>query len=92
METCCYTLKSTANLPAMSKGRFRNGEEGFWGERTRGSLNKFAWVNNHSAKCSRIGDKKMHKIKTGTAFSVLTTGNGTEIMVSLIFLHILWLI
>lgn len=88
METCCSNLKSTATLPGMSKGRFGNGEDGFWGERTRGSLNNFAWVNNHSAKSLRLGEKKMRKIKTGTVFSVLTTENGTEVMVCFNFFFI----
>ncbi|KAI5660942.1 hypothetical protein M9H77_20265 [Catharanthus roseus] len=72
METFCSTLKS-ANFP----GGFGNGEEGFWGERIRGSLNNSIWVNQ-TAKCLRIGEKKVKKFKTGMAFSVLTTENGKE--------------
>lgn len=67
----CATLKSTANLPRESE---------FFGGRIRGSLNNNVLVSQSRKSLKLEGKKK--KIKAGVAFSVLTTENGRETLVS----------
>lgn len=77
METCCATLKSTAHLTTGRKSGFGYGETGFWGERIRGSLND----PNNLGKILNL-EKKVKKIKSGVACSVLTRESGKETLVS----------
>ncbi|CAI9765505.1 unnamed protein product [Fraxinus pennsylvanica] len=76
METCCATLKSTAHLTTGRKTGSGYGETGFWGDKIRGSLNNPSWVNN-IGKILNL-EKKVKKIKSGVAFSVLTRENDKE--------------
>ncbi|RVX12190.1 Glucose-1-phosphate adenylyltransferase large subunit 1 [Vitis vinifera] len=39
MDSCCVTFKAKAHLAKASRGGLSNGDNAFWGERIRGSLN-----------------------------------------------------
>ncbi|KAA8536089.1 hypothetical protein F0562_028567 [Nyssa sinensis] len=68
MDSCCAILKSSTHLS--------NGDNGFWGESIRGSLENNVLVNQLGKSLSV--EKRMRKIKTGVAFSIMTTSNGKE--------------
>lgn len=76
MDSCCAALKASTQLGKVSKGFISNGDDGFRGERIRGSLNNNGWSNQLS-KSLKI-EKRVRKIKPGAVFSILTSDNGTE--------------
>ncbi|KAJ9704757.1 hypothetical protein PVL29_003011 [Vitis rotundifolia] len=76
MDSCCVTLKTKAHLAKASRGGLSNGDNEFWGERMRGSLNNSGWVSQ-LAKGLKT-EKRPRKIKPGVAFSVITSNNGKE--------------
>lgn len=78
MDSCCVALRANSHLVNARKGGFGNGNNGFWGERIRGSLNNSLWVNQLAN--SLRTDKKEKKIKTG-AFAVLTSNTPREAVV-----------
>jgi len=80
MDFCCATLKANTHVAKASKGGFNNGDKDFWGERIRGSFNNSVWVNQ-LAKSLKV-DKSVNKFKPGVAFSILTSSNGRETVVS----------
>lgn len=74
MDSCSAALN-------VSKGGFvSNGNNRFFGERIRGSLNRNDWSNG--IEKSLKFEKRARKIKPGVSFSVLTSNNGIETMVS----------
>lgn len=73
MDACCH-------FGTLSRGGFVNGDNGFWGEKIRGSLNN-GWMNQWEKSLNL--EKKERKIKPGVAYSVLTRENIQETLVSL---------
>ncbi|GAB4853879.1 Glucose-1-phosphate adenylyltransferase large subunit 1 [Ancistrocladus abbreviatus] len=69
MDSCCAIPRTNAHLPGA-------GENGFWGEKIRGSLNKRVWTNG-LARTSKA-DQKVRNIKPGVVYSVMTSNNATE--------------
>ncbi|KAL3614055.1 Glucose-1-phosphate adenylyltransferase large subunit 1 [Castilleja foliolosa] len=67
MDACCATLKPGTHLAT----GFCDGENGFLGEKIRGSLNNCCWGYNQLGKSSSL-EKNWKKIKPGIAYSVLT--------------------
>ncbi|CAL5400966.1 unnamed protein product [Camellia sinensis] len=88
MDSCCATLRANTHLANPSKCGLSHGDNGFWGERMRGSLNKNSrhWVNQ-LAKGLRY-ERKERKIRPSVSCSVITSDNGKETL-ELILLHIL---
>lgn len=80
MDSCCVTFKAKAHLAKASRGGLSNGDNEFWGERIRGSLNNSGWVSQ-LAKGLKT-EKRPRKIKPGVACSVITSNNGKETVVS----------
>ncbi|XP_002283855.1 glucose-1-phosphate adenylyltransferase large subunit 1 [Vitis vinifera] len=76
MDSCCVTFKAKAHLAKASRGGLSNGDNEFWGERIRGSLNNSGWVSQ-LAKGLKT-EKRPRKIKPGVACSVITSNNGKE--------------
>lgn len=77
MDSYCATLGAKPHLTRTGK---RDGKSGFLGEKIKGSLNNNVLVNQLS-KSLKI-DQKPRKIELGVAFSVLTSNNVTETLVS----------
>ncbi|XVE66989.1 hypothetical protein DITRI_Ditri08aG0124300 [Diplodiscus trichospermus] len=76
MDSCCAALKPNSHSVNARKSGFGNGDNGFLGERLRGSLNNSILVNQ-LANSSRTDNKKEKKIKTG-AFAVITKNTPRE--------------
>ncbi|KAL7246695.1 hypothetical protein ACSBR2_001743 [Camellia fascicularis] len=78
MDSCCATLRANTHLADPSKCGLSHGDNGFWGERMRGSLNKNSrhWVNQ-LAKGLRY-ERKERKIRSSVSCSVITSDNGKE--------------
>ncbi|GAA0165407.1 hypothetical protein LIER_43713 [Lithospermum erythrorhizon] len=76
MTTSFTSLKSTTYFPTVSRGGGSGGDNLFLGEKIRLGLNNCVWINqlNKSLKV----EKKGKNIKSGVAFSVITTKNGRE--------------
>ncbi|XP_022763239.1 glucose-1-phosphate adenylyltransferase large subunit 1-like [Durio zibethinus] len=72
----CVALKANSHLVNARKGGFGNGDNAFWGERIRGSLNNSVWINQ-LANSLRTDNKKEKKIKTGP-LAVLTSNTPRE--------------
>lgn len=73
MDACCATLNSTTNLGCLNR------ENGFWGEKMRGSLSSDF---NQFGKSLNL-EKRGRKITTGVAYSVLIRENNKETLVSI---------
>lgn len=73
MDSCSAALN-------VGKSFVSNGDNGFFGERIRGSFDRNEWSNCFE-KSLKFG-KRVRKIKPGVSFSVLTSSNGVETMVS----------
>lgn len=71
MDSCSAALN-------VSKSFVGKGDNRFFGERIRGSLNRNNW-SNCIEKSLKFG-KRVRKIKPGVSFSVLTSNNGVETM------------
>ncbi|KAI6701190.1 hypothetical protein NL676_015514 [Syzygium grande] len=76
MDSCCVGLKANAPLAQPNKSCLKNADDGFLGERIRGSLNNSVWVNR-VARNLRV-EKKFKKVKPGAAFAIITSDNATE--------------
>ncbi|XP_028102194.1 glucose-1-phosphate adenylyltransferase large subunit 3, chloroplastic-like [Camellia sinensis] len=78
MDSCYATLRANTHLANPSKCGLSHGDNGFWGERMRGSLNKNSrhWVNQ-LAKGLRY-ERKERKIRPSVSCSVITSDNGKE--------------
>ncbi|KAI3441290.1 uncharacterized protein J3R85_002562 [Psidium guajava] len=76
MDSCCVALKANTPLAQSHKSCLRNADDGFWGERIRGSLNDSVWVNQVARNL--VVEKKLKKVKPGAAFAVITSNNATE--------------
>lgn len=76
MDSYCATLRANTHVTRPGK---RGGESGFWGEKIRGNLNNNV-LANHLPKSFNT-DQRARKIKTGVAFSVLTSNNATETLI-----------
>ncbi|GAA0145486.1 nucleotidyltransferase [Lithospermum erythrorhizon] len=76
MTTSFTSLNSTTYFPTVSRGGDSGGDNLFLGEKIRLGLNNCVWINqlNKSLKV----EKKGKNIKSGVAFSVITTENGRE--------------
>ncbi|GKV42810.1 hypothetical protein SLEP1_g50178 [Rubroshorea leprosula] len=76
MDSACVAFK--ANVPAIKgrRGGFNNGDNGFWGEKIRGSLSNSVWVN-HVAENLRTQSREK-KIKPGMISAILTSNNPWE--------------
>ncbi|KAM7475018.1 hypothetical protein LguiB_022261 [Lonicera macranthoides] len=74
MDSCCVKLKPTTRLIKLS-----NGDDGFWGERIRGSLINKSVLVNQMGKGFRV-DQRLKKInfRPGVACSVSTTDTTRE--------------
>ncbi|XP_010254773.1 PREDICTED: glucose-1-phosphate adenylyltransferase large subunit 1-like isoform X1 [Nelumbo nucifera] len=73
MDSCCATLKANAHPVQVRKGLITNGDNGFWGECLRGSLNN-GTMGTKLTKSLRT-ENGGRKIKTGVAYSVFTDVN-----------------
>lgn len=82
MDSWCVSMKSSTQFCKVTSGFVSNGDEGFWGERIKGGVNS-SDLNNF-VKSSKIA-RRVRMIKPGAAFSVLTSGNGKETLVSKFF-------
>ncbi|KAL8096944.1 hypothetical protein AgCh_030141 [Apium graveolens] len=71
MDSCSAALN-------VGKCFVSNGDNGFFGERIRGSFDRNEWSNCFE-KCLKFGNR-VRKIKPGVCFSVLTSNNGVETM------------
>ncbi|GLT42809.1 hypothetical protein SLA2020_167910 [Shorea laevis] len=76
MDSACVAFK--ANAPAIKgrRGGFSNGDNGFWGERIRGSLSNSVWVNQVAENLRTQSREK--KIKPGMISAILTSNNPWE--------------
>ncbi|KAF3435727.1 hypothetical protein FNV43_RR22819 [Rhamnella rubrinervis] len=79
MDFCCMTLKPNTHLAKASKCGLSNGENGFLGERIRGSLNNSVWVKQLE-KTLRT-EKEVKSVKPGVALAVLTSNTTREVAV-----------
>lgn len=80
MEYCCASLKGNAQLVKASKQGFSNPGAGFWGESIRGSL-KGRDLSVQLLKSLKT-ETRPTKLKSGVAYSVLTSNINTETVVS----------
>ena len=80
MDSCYATLKANTHVAKATKGGFNNRDKEFWGERIRGSFNNSVWANQF-AKRFKV-DKSVKKFKPGVAYSILTSSNGRDTVVS----------
>lgn len=91
MTSACITLKANTHLANSKKGDlFGHYDNGFLGERLKGSLNNNPWLINQST--TRLRTHKSDKeIKPGVLVSaVLTPNNAKESLVIKPNLIILW--
>ena len=80
MESCCATFGANSRLAIAGKSVLRDVENVFWGDRIRGGFN-----NNFLVTQLPKNLKSSHgvrKIKPGAAYSVLTSKNAPETLVS----------
>lgn len=80
MDSCCVGLRANTHVAKANKQGFKNGDNAFWGERIRGSLNNSGGFN-HLAKGLKA-EKRDKKVKPGVAYAVITSNNPKEVMVS----------
>lgn len=80
MDSCFSTLRANTHLGNSSKCGLTYRDNGFWGEKMRGNLNKGLWVDQ-LGKGLRF-EKRAKKIKPRVSCSVITSGNGKETLVS----------
>ncbi|KAJ7967304.1 Glucose-1-phosphate adenylyltransferase [Quillaja saponaria] len=76
MASGCVTFKANTHLAKATKGDLSHRDNGFWGERIKGSLNNNLLVNQ-LAKGLRT-EKRVRKVKPGVAFSVITSNNAKK--------------
>ncbi|XP_075501699.1 glucose-1-phosphate adenylyltransferase large subunit 1-like [Primulina tabacum] len=76
MDTCSATSTLKAHLATVCRSGICNGEDGFWGEKIKGSLKNCIWANKFR-KSSSLG-RDGRKCKPGVAYSVLTRENSQE--------------
>ncbi|GAB4837890.1 Glucose-1-phosphate adenylyltransferase large subunit 1 [Ancistrocladus abbreviatus] len=69
MDSCVAILRTNAHLP-------RARENGFWGDKTRGSLEKGVWIKGFAR--SFRNDQKVRNVKPGFACSVMTSNSVPE--------------
>ncbi|XP_031271062.1 glucose-1-phosphate adenylyltransferase large subunit 1-like [Pistacia vera] len=78
MDSCCVGLTANTHVAKATKQGFKNGDNAFWGERIRGSLNNSGGFN-HLAKGLKA-EKRDKKVKPGVAYAVITSNNPKEVM------------
>lgn len=76
MDAYCATIKASTHMPQSSKIGLSYGENGFLGEKLKGSLTNNFEVNQLT-KCLKT-EKKVRRFKPGVAFSVITTKETKE--------------
>ncbi|KAI8554255.1 hypothetical protein RHMOL_Rhmol05G0084100 [Rhododendron molle] len=76
MDSCLSTLRANTHLGNSSKCGLTDRDNGFWGEKMRGNLNKGLW-GDQLGKGLRF-QKRAKKIKPRVSCSVITSGNGKE--------------
>ena len=79
MDFCCAAPKPNGHLGKASQGGLRCEENGIFGERIRGNLENKSWFKNQSLGTEK---KRLKKAKPGVAFSVLTSNDTKEALVS----------
>lgn len=78
MSSTCATLNG--HLAKVSEGLGRNRRSGFWGESTKGSVNKTGFLSVQTCKISRT-NRNLRNSKIGTARAVLTSDINEDSMV-----------
>ena len=73
MASACVTFKANTHLANSEKGDFFRQENGFLGERIKGSLNSSPWIINQLAKPLRT----RKRVKPGVVSAVLTSNKAT---------------
>ncbi|KAK6115322.1 hypothetical protein DH2020_007591 [Rehmannia glutinosa] len=77
MDSCCTTIKANKMLPVKINGVSRKSDNGFWGEKIRGSLKEKAFRARH---WKNLSGKRTRNLKPGVAFSVLTRDINKEMV------------
>lgn len=90
MDAYCATIKASTHMPQSSKGGLSYGDNGFLGEKLKGSLTNNFGVNQLT-KCLKT-EKKVRRFKAGVAFSVITTKETKEALVSSRYLAFAFLV
>ncbi|GAV58247.1 NTP_transferase domain-containing protein [Cephalotus follicularis] len=76
MDSCSVILKPNSRAANASKDGFKIGDNGFWGEMFRGSLNRSVGVDQLA---KRLRTKKRdNKVKHGVTSAVLTSNHAME--------------
>ncbi|KZV53371.1 ADP-glucose pyrophosphorylase large subunit family protein [Dorcoceras hygrometricum] len=76
MDTCSATFTVKSHLATGCRSGICGGENGFWGEKTKGSIDNCIWVNKFGKSSSLWRNGR--KFKHGVAYSVLTRENSQE--------------
>lgn len=79
MDSCCAILKANAHPVKLDREGVRNIGAGFWGESMRGSL-KSSDLCNRFFKISKGESSRVTTLKSGRAYSVLTSDINKEAM------------
>lgn len=77
-SSACVPLKANTHFANSEKGYFFHQDNGFLGERVKGSLNNCALVMNQLDKRSR----SQKRVKHGVVSAILTSNNAKESVVS----------
>lgn len=80
MDSCRVALRANTHVAKATNQGFKNGDNAFWGERIRGSLNNCGEFNRLAKGLK--AKKRDKKVKPGVAFAVITSNNPKEVMVS----------
>lgn len=80
MDSCCAILKANAHPVQLDREGVRNIGAGFWGESMRGSL-KSSDLCKRFFKISKGESSRVTTLKSGRAYSVLTSDINKEAMV-----------
>lgn len=75
-------MQSSPQFSRARSGFVNNGDDGFWGRRITGGVNNTD-LSDLLSKRAKIG-RRVGMIKPGAAFSVLTSENGKETLVSIL--------
>lgn len=81
MDSWCVSMQSSPQFSRARSGFVNYGDEGFWGRRITGGVNTN--LSDLFTKRAKIG-RRVGMIKPGAAFSVLTSENGKETLVSIL--------
>ncbi|GLU02885.1 hypothetical protein SLE2022_201180 [Rubroshorea leprosula] len=76
MDSACVAFKVSSPVLGGRHGGFNNVDNGFWGERIRGSLSNSFWVNQVAKNLRTDSGEK--KNKSGMISAILTSSNTRE--------------